>query len=128
MKNPHMFQSVLISLFLLIGVSSYSKNLPIIENRSGITLNTTVTSFSPAEGVAGTVITIIGTDFTNSSVVKIGTDIIPSANIIFISATQLKVTIPCGVTSGLIEVDGVASTTIFTYKQTLVSNVLPNLS
>ena len=54
MKNPHLFQSVLISLFLLIGVSSYSKDLPILENRSRITVNTTVTSISPSEGYAGT--------------------------------------------------------------------------
>lgn len=128
MKNPHLFQSVLISLFLLIGVSSYSKDLPILENRSRITVNTTVTSISPSEGYAGTDVTITGTDFTINSVVKIGTATIPSANIAFVSATELRVTIPCGISTGLIEIDGVVSASVFTYKQATISNVLPNLS
>jgi gliding motility-associated-like protein len=128
MKNPHLFQSVLISLFLLIGVSSYSKDLPILENRSRITVNTTVTSISPSEGYAGTDVTITGTDFNSNSVVKIGITIIPSANVRFVSATELQVTIPCGISSGLIEIDGVPSASVFTYKQAIISNVLPNMS
>lgn len=33
MKNPHMFQSVLISLFLLIGVSSYSNEDALLHSK-----------------------------------------------------------------------------------------------
>ena len=112
MKKPHKFQSVLFLLCLLVGISTYSKELdyksttPIVNPL----VTPTVSSFSPTEGYAGTMVTITGTDFTSTSVVKIGTTIISSSNITFKSSTELKVVIPCDITSGVIDVDGGVAT------------------
>lgn len=130
MKKPHKFQSVLFLLCLLVGISTYSKELdyklttPIVNPL----VTPTVSSFSPTEGYAGTMVTITGTDFTSTSVVKIGTTIISSSNITFVSSTELKVVIPCDITSGVIDVDGGVSTSVFTYQSAVISNLLPDLS
>ncbi|WGK94414.1 MULTISPECIES: PKD-like domain-containing protein [Flavobacterium] len=130
MKKPHKFQSVLFLLCLLVGISTYSKELdyksttPIVNSL----VTPTVSSFSPTEGYAGTMVTITGTDFTSTSVVKIGTTIISSSNITFVSSTELKVVIPCDITSGVIDVDGGVSTSVFTYQSAVILNLLPDLS
>jgi gliding motility-associated-like protein len=129
MKNPHMFQSVLIALCLLVSVPSFSKELELkstpIHTR---TLVPTITSFSPVDGYAGTTVTITGTNFTSGSIVKIGTTTLSSAAIQFVSSTELQVIIPCGISSGVIDVDGVVSVDTFNYKPALISSVLPNVS
>jgi gliding motility-associated-like protein len=129
MKNYHKFQSLFSLLFLFISISSFSSDLDIKSNTIKVRLvATTISSFSPVDGSAGSTVTIVGTNFTSNSIVKIGTTTISSANTRFVSATELQVIIPCGLTSGLVEVDGVTSTTVFTYTTALVSNVLPNIS
>ena len=129
MKKAHKFQSFLSLLCLLVHFTTLSYELDIKSHMIPTrTLATTISSFSPVDGYAGSTVTITGTDFTINSVVKIGTTTIPSANIVFVSATELRVIIPCGLTSGFIEVDGVVSTSVFTYTTVLVSNVLTNVS
>lgn len=130
MKNSHLFQSVIIALCLLVGVSSFSKELDVkTDTTIGVAIVTpTVSSFSPSEGYAGTIVTVTGTDFTSTSIVKIGTTTIPSTNITFVSSTELRVVIPCGITSGVIDVDGGVSTSIFTYKTTSITTSFPDLS
>lgn len=129
MKNPHMFQSVLIALCLLVSVPSFSKELDLNSNPIVVrALAPTITSFSPVEGYAGSTVTIIGTNFTSSSIVKIGSTTLSSAAIQFVSSTELRVVIPCGISSGVIEVDEVISAATFRYKPALISTVLPNLS
>ena len=88
----------------------------------------TVTSISPVSGHAGTVVTITGTNFTVSSVVALGGNTIPSTNVQFVSATTLQVILPCGLTSDFFKVDGIASTTLFTYSDPTLSTTLPNLA
>ena len=129
MKKNHKFQLLLSFLCLILSITSFSSELDIKSNpiEDGL-VATTISSFSPVDGYAGSTVTIVGTNFASNSIVKIGTTTISSANTRFVSATELQVIIPCGLTSGLVEVDGVASTTVFTYTPALVSNVLPNLS
>lgn len=128
MKNAQLFQTFIIVLCLFFSTPSFSKEVFSHKKTSSVSGATTVTSFSPTEGYAGTQITIVGTDFANNSVVKIGTTTIPSSNVIFSSSTELKVTIPCGINSGVIEVDGVVTSDVFTYKNATISTVLPDLS
>lgn len=129
MKKFHKFQSVLSLICLLVLSTSFASELVIKSNPIETpSLAATINSFSPVDGYAGSIVTITGTGFVTNSIVKIGTTTLPSANVRFISVTELQVTIPCGLTSGLVEVDGVASTTVFTYKSAVISNLLPNLS
>lgn len=147
MKNFNLLKSTLIAFCLLVSVSSFSnsfKNLnsynikssgffiPTISNFSptSVTTGTTVDLISPTSGNAGTVVTITGTNFTltSTSNVLLGSFPIPSANVELVSTTQLKVTIPCGVTSDFFIVEGIASTTLFTYLLPTISTSLGNLS
>lgn len=87
-----------------------------------------VTAIAPVSGHAGTIVTITGTSFTSTSIVALGANTIPSANVQYISSTVLQVTLPCGLNSGFFQVDGIASTTLFTYYDPTISNLLPNLA
>ena len=62
----------------------------------------TITSFSPTSGLAGTIVTINGTDFTGVSSVKFNGLIASSFNVL--SPTQLTATVRDGTTSGKITV------------------------
>lgn len=127
MKNPHLFQSVLVVLCLLVATPSFSNVL----TKENVTTNftvSTITSFSPSDGYAGTIVTILGSDFTSSSIVKIGTTLIPTSNVTFVSTSELQVVIPCDTTTGLIEVDGTVSATSFTYKPAAITSLVEDLS
>ncbi|MEI6519013.1 MAG: IPT/TIG domain-containing protein, partial [bacterium] len=70
----------------------------------------TITSFTPASGVVGTVVTITGTNLTGTTSVKFNG--ISSLTITNISATSLTATVPIGATTGKISVtnpDGTAN-------------------
>ena len=84
----------------------------------------TVDPITPTTGSAGTIVTINGTSFTSTSVVQLGTIEIPAANIQFVNATQLKVTLPCGLSDGYFSVDGISSTSYFTYTNPKISGGL----
>jgi FG-GAP-like repeat/IPT/TIG domain len=61
-----------------------------------------LSSFTPTLGPEGTVVTLIGADFTGTTGVSFnGT---PAASFTLVSATQLTATVPVGATSGLITV------------------------
>ncbi len=83
-----------------------------------------ITSFAPTSGAAGTLVTITGTGFTPTSVVTISSI---NVAIQFISSTELKITIPCGTTTGDLSVDG-TSAGIFTYNLPTISTNLTDLS
>ncbi|RYU74634.1 beta strand repeat-containing protein, partial [Hymenobacter persicinus] len=68
----------------------------------------TVTSFTPASGPVGTVVTVTGTDFTGTTAVTIGGTNAP--NFTVNSNTQLVVTVPAGASSGIISVTTPAGT------------------
>lgn len=62
----------------------------------------TITSFSPAKAVQGTLVTVRGTGFVNGASVSFnGT---PSPSVTFVSATRLTAVVPTGCTSGPISV------------------------
>ena len=69
-----------------------------------------ITSFTPALGPVGTVVTITGTGFTGVPAVAInGT---AATNVAVVSATSLRATVAAGTTSGLITVTTAAGTAI----------------
>jgi IPT/TIG domain/NHL repeat len=66
-----------------------------------------ITGFSPGSGPVGTVVTISGVGFTSTSTVKFnGT---AASSITFVSASQLKATVPAGATTGPITVTNTAA-------------------
>ena len=62
----------------------------------------TITSFTPAAGVAGTVVTLTGNFFTGATAVSFNGINAPTFTVV--SATQLTVTVPTGAATGLISV------------------------
>ena len=76
----------------------------------------TITSFTPTSGPAGTLVTILGTNFTSSAAVKFNGA--TGTGFIFKSATKVKAKVPTGATTGPISVTTTAgigtSTTNFT--------------
>ncbi len=72
------------------------------KSKAKFTVTFAISSFKPGSGGAGTVVSIKGTGFTNSSTVSFaGT---PAASVTFLSKTKLKVTVPAGAASGPITV------------------------
>ena len=68
-----------------------------------------VTSFSPASGPAGTVVTINGVGFNAGSTVKFhGTS---ATTVTFVSSSQLKATVPSAATTGPITVTNATAPT-----------------
>ena len=131
MKSLTLFRAFFIFVSLLITNSVSSNTL-----YRDLTNSTEIQNFSalsvdgiyPTSGHAGTIITITGASFTPTSIVLLGALTIPSANIQFVSSTELNVTLPCGLNSGYFTVDGNASSILFTYIEPTVSTILPNLS
>ncbi|MBC8053894.1 MAG: IPT/TIG domain-containing protein [Sphingobacteriaceae bacterium] len=73
----------------------------------------TISSFSPASGVAGTIITISGAGFsTSNTTVKFGTI---QSNIISVSDTQIRVAVPSNLNLGAMKI------TVVSNGQTIVS-------
>jgi len=62
----------------------------------------TITSFTPASGIVGSVVTITGTNFTGATDVKFNTTSVTVFTVN--SATQITATVPTGATTGLISV------------------------
>ncbi|MBH8569003.1 IPT/TIG domain-containing protein [Microvirga sp. STS02] len=75
-----------------------------------------ISSFTPANGVVGTVVVITGLNFTGATQVTFNGTVAPTFTVN--SGTQITVTVPAGVTSGFITVTGPGgtgtSTTAFT--------------
>jgi hypothetical protein len=68
----------------------------------------TITSFTPTGGLAGTVVTVLGSNFTGATAVNFnGT---PAASFTVNSATQLTATVAAGTTTGTITVTGPTGT------------------
>ena len=71
-----------------------------------------ITSFTPAVGVAGTVVTLTGNFFTGATIVTFNGVNAPAFTVV--SATQLTVTVPAGATTGLIAVTTPSGTAVST--------------
>jgi hypothetical protein len=76
----------------------------------------TITGFTPASGPVGTVVTINGTGFSNTSVVRFHGTI--ATSMVYVSATQIRATVAAGSTTGVVKVTtgggSALSTTNFT--------------
>ena len=68
-----------------------------------------ITSFSPASGPAGTVVTVNGVGFNSSSVVKFNG--VTGSNLVHVSPTQLKARVQSATTTGPITVTNTTSPT-----------------
>ena len=62
----------------------------------------TITSFSPASGLPGTVVTVTGTNFTGATALTLNGGAVASFTVV--SATQITFTVPVAATSGTIAV------------------------
>ena len=85
--------------------------------------NPVITSFTPATGAAGTLVTINGSNFTNTNSVKFNG---ASATFNFVSDVQLTTTVPAGATNGPISVtnaSGIGDTTGLNPANFLVSRL-----
>ena len=71
----------------------------IVPSSSGLP---TITSFSPTSGPVGTLITVNGTNFTTSAVVKFNG--VTGTNFVYKSPTKVKAKVPAGATTGPISV------------------------
>ncbi len=69
---------------------------------TNFTVGPNITSFSPANGVIGTVVTILGTNFTGATDVAFNG--VSAIAFTVVSATQIDATVPATATTGLIEV------------------------
>ncbi|MBY0243906.1 MAG: putative Ig domain-containing protein [Sphingobacteriaceae bacterium] len=83
----------------------------------------TITSFSPASGLAGTLVTFIGADLSNPTAVSIGGQ---SAIVISSSATQVVAMVMPGATTGALSVSTSAGTANATGNFTVVSSKVPD--
>jgi glucose/arabinose dehydrogenase len=66
------------------------------------TLTYGITGFTPTSGPVGTLVTISGVGFTNSSTVQFRG--VSSSNVTFVSSSKLKATVPAGARTGTITV------------------------
>lgn len=86
-----------------------------------------VSTFSPASGQVGTLVTINGTGFTGATSVKFGTR--ATTSITVVSATRITALVPVGATSGGISIVGTggtgASSASFTVVPAAVSSFSP---
>ncbi|MBY0245629.1 MAG: putative Ig domain-containing protein, partial [Sphingobacteriaceae bacterium] len=83
----------------------------------------TITSFSPASGSVGTLVTFIGTDLSNPTAVNIGGQ---SAIVISSSATQVVAMVMPGATSGALSISTSGGTANVSDSFTVVSSKVPN--
>ena len=70
----------------------------------------TVTGFTTGSGVAGTPVTINGTNFIGEITVRFNG--VPAASVTKVSSTQLRATVPSGATTGKIAVTTIAGTAV----------------
>ena len=97
---------------------------------TNFTPNLAITALSPSFGPAGTVVTITGVGFDNSSTVKFnGT---AATSVTHVSSTQLKANAPAGGTTGPISVTNstaptgpVQSAVYYAFKQPTVTSFSP---
>jgi hypothetical protein len=74
----------------------------------------TITGFTPSSGQPGNLVTITGTGFTSATTVAFNNAAPTFAAFMINSSTQLVAVVPLGATTGLLAVNGVASSGTFT--------------
>lgn len=93
-----------VSVITAAGTAQSSTNMSVGTS----TTAPTITSFSPTAGVAGTQVTITGTNLAGATAVKIGTVTVTSGWTV-LSAGQIRVPVPAGSTSGTVAVTTVGT-------------------
>lgn len=87
-----------------------------------------ITGFAPGQGATGTVVTIDGERFTGVSGVKFGGVAVPSADIVFISDTQITAKVPVNPLTGVITVTATVSGTAATGTSAAVFHCPPRVT
>ena len=131
MRDLHINRLFLLASILLLSNISFASSFKTSNENISKNYSLTILSvdgITPSSGHAGTVVKITGTGFTSNSVIQLGSATIPSANIQFISSTEIDVTLPCGLSSGNIIVDSIDSNILFTYTNPTISNIISNVS
>ncbi|MBY0243887.1 MAG: IPT/TIG domain-containing protein [Sphingobacteriaceae bacterium] len=106
----HKFSSIFLAFFLMLGIT-YTTNAQ------------TITSFSPASGSVGTLVTFIGTNLSNPTAVSIGGK---SAIVISSSSTQVVAMVMPGATTGALSISTSGGTANASGSFTVVSSKAPN--
>ena len=86
----------------------------------------TITSFTPTSGAVGTLVTVNGTNFTASAVVKFNG--VTGTGFVFVSPTQVKANVPTGATTGPISVTTASGTGTSATNFTVPSGSLPTIT
>ncbi|GAA4353629.1 hypothetical protein GCM10023185_14460 [Hymenobacter saemangeumensis] len=93
-----------------------------------VTAPPTISSFTPANGPTGTVVTINGTNFTNAATVTFnGTT---ATTVSFVSSSQLTATVPTGATTGpiAVTVSGNTATSATSFTVDPTPNPVPTIT
>ena len=131
MRDLYINRLFLLTSILMLSNVSFASTLNYSKETSSKNISLSFTSISgvnPTSGHAGTIVKITGSGFTSTSTIQLGSATIPTANIQYISSTEIDVTLPCGLSSGKIFVDGIDSTIVFNYSNPTISNTFSNLS
>lgn len=90
----------------------YFDNLSLVLTQSGTTTCPTITNLSPSSGVAGSTVTITGTNFTGVTAVRFANNV--SAQFTINSNTQITTTVPSGAVTGVITLSKTGCTDVQT--------------
>jgi len=105
------------------GTITVTTSSGVATSGSTFSVEPNITSFSPASGVIGSVVTILGTNFTGATDVSFNG--VSAITFTVVSATQIDATVPSGASTGLISVttpDGTDfSSTNFSVKPDITS-------
>jgi|GEM_PF-790024 len=98
MFSPTVIGTCTGTLVINSSAGTYTVNL----TGTGVTAPPTITSFSPTTGYAGNSVTITGTNFTSSAIVRFNGTSAP--NMVVNSATSISAVVPVGASTGTITV------------------------
>lgn len=95
-------QTINNAMGLVVLAGDHDKNYYFHNSIAPTAAGPLITSFSPASGIAGTVVTLTGSNFSGATAVKFNG--VNAASFTVVSGSQIQATVPGGASSGLISV------------------------